>query len=255
VTEQLCSSVMTLRAMGISTPEICRELGVDSDTVIRLLIQGEQAISSGPIASLPERREGNGSQAKGRHLMDKLISTMAKDQGSGRLPVWTFPDLSQAMQNSAAAPVSRDTLRRYLSKEGFTFPDYLNWVTSSTVIPDAVAAMTEASRGLLYVVSHRIYRTVDPVTTLLAGLTPSNRLALLARHQGRLSPRMVMEFLEALLDLHKGRHLVILIRGDGVGGGLARDAWQRRQRRLHLYFWRGSRGTSKQWINFCQSGN
>ena len=117
MTEQLCSSVMTLRAMGISTPEICRELGVDSDTVIRLLIQGEQAISSGPIASLPERREGNGSQAKGRHLMDKLISTMAKDQGSGRLPVWTFPDLSQAMQNSAAAPVSRDTLRRYLSKE------------------------------------------------------------------------------------------------------------------------------------------
>ena len=225
--------------MGFSTPEICRELGLDSDAVIRLLIHSEEVVPSAPGALLSDRREGRRPQADGEELIGRIVSAVAREDGAGRQAVWTFPDLARAMRWSGEVSVSRDTLRRYLGRQGFTFPDHLRRVTGSTVIPEAVVARVEATRALLYVVSHRICRSVDPVATLIAGVTPSNRLALSVRHQGRLSPGMVVAFLAALPDLHAGRHVVVLMHGDGAGRTLAENSQLRQQRRLHLYLWCG----------------
>ena len=243
MTEELRGAILALRSEGLSTPEICQNLELDSEIVIRLLMQetiGPSRVQRVPVVS-PVRGVGRPRKLVESELIVTIAKVIAAGNSKREFLLWTFPDLLEALRGVTEPRLSGDMLRRYLNQQGLTFDHQLVKVARSTVVPKVVAEVVQSHRALLYVVTHITHRPTggdDPsplATTLLVGVSSSNRLALSGRHQGRLSPGMLSEFFRGLVALHPGRHIVVLTRGEGVYRRLLRDTSLNRQSKLHLY--------------------
>ena len=239
MTEKLCSTILALRSEGYSTPDICQQLGLDSDTVIQILLQRQGAEIPAPVQRFLAQTAERQARGGGDRLMGEIIRVLTLGERPGKLPILTFPALADALKGNTVLSPSRDTLRRQLVRQGLTFTSYLEKVLGSSSLSKSLAGITTSSRTLLYVVSHRVFRGDDASTrtaaTLIAGITPFNRIALLAKHQSRLSPGMLWEFLEGLLALHPNRQVVIIAKSEGA----YRSIWSRlrasQSGRLHYF--------------------
>lgn len=252
MTEELRGAILALRSEGLSTPEICQRLELDSEIVIRLLMQetiGPSRVQRVPVVS-PVRAVGRPRKLVESELMVTMAQVIAAGNSKRASLLWTFPDLLEALRGVTEPRLSGDTLRRYLNQQGLTFDHQLVKVAGSAAVPEVVADVVQSYRALLYVVTHRTTvgdEASHSATTLLVGVSASNRLALFGRHQSRLSPGMLSEFFRDLLALHPGRHIVALTSGEGIYRRLVNDAFLNQQSKLHLYLLRGRQKAKKLW--------
>lgn len=253
MTDELCCTILALRSEGLSTPEICQHLELDSETVIRLLMQETIGPNRAPMA--PVRSAGRPRKLVESELMVRLAKVIVVGSSKRESLLWTFPDLLAALRDVTETPLSGDTLRRYLNQQGLTFDHQLRQVVSSALVPGVVAEVVQSYQALLYVVTHFTHRPIlgdDPspsATTFLVGVSASNRLALSARHQSRLSSGMLSAFFRDLLALHPGRHIVALTRGESVYRMLLNDASLNQQPKLHLFLLPRRHDAKKLWSN------
>lgn len=214
--EELRRTIVALREQGVSTPEICRELALNSDTVIKLLLEGAPLVPNRVLLA-PKQPVGRPRKVEAPEVLSQIAQLVAREDPQRELSLWTFSDIYRALGDSDLRSLSDDTLRRYLSQQGFTFQSQLRQVIGEGVIPHAVEDAVSQRRSILYVVTHQVYRPVDgPTTTLIAGVTSSNRIAFMGKSQGRLSPKMLLEYLLGLLTLHPDRQVVVIAQREGV---------------------------------------
>ncbi|MBD2231499.1 hypothetical protein [Phormidium tenue] len=231
-------AVLTLRQQGLSTPEICRQLALDSDSVIEVLLSGGTLVPERSTIAPSKQPVGRPQKLGERDLLPSIVQAITERKNKPNF-LWTFPDLLQVVRRALRSDISQDTLRRYLTKQGFTFANQLKQVVGKSVSLDEAAAFSKGS--MLYVVSHQLYRPGEdelrhPATTLITGVTAFNRLAVMARPQSRLSPGMLVAFLRGLLALHPDRHIaVILSAKNGVYQSVVREHSLNRTPRLQIY--------------------
>ncbi len=236
MSEELRRTIIDLRDEGVTTPEICQQLGIDADTVIALLVQG--AIVPTVVVDVPKRPVGRPRKQVDKDLFLRIIKVI--EPGDSEVPaLWTFPQLLQVLDDSGQPSISGDTLRRYLHEQGLTFSTQLRQVIGSSNIPDFLVATIRSRPSILYVVTHLIARPTDSntcqATTLIIGVTSSNRLTFYAQQQSRLSQGMLSRFLRGLLTLHSERHVVVILKNEGVYRSVAHDRSLHRAPRLHVY--------------------
>ncbi|MBE9155981.1 hypothetical protein IQ265_03915 [Nodosilinea sp. LEGE 06152] len=229
-------AVLTLRQRGLSTPEICQQLSLDSDSVIEILLQGPVVPKPVTVTSL-KRPVGRPQKLKERDLLASITEAIV---GRRKEPdyLWTFPDLLQVVRRTLQIDISQDTLRRYLTSLGFTFDHQLKQVVGSLVSPDEIAAFPKGA--MLYVVSHQLHQLGEDVSsrqtaTLIIGVTAFNRIAVMARPQSRLSPGMLAAYLRGLLALHPDRNIAVILSGQGVYRSVMSDRALLQEQRLKLY--------------------
>lgn len=235
--EALQHAVLTLRQRGFSTPEICRRLDLDSDSVISILLSGTIVPERRDTSASVKRLVGRPQKLEERDLLQSIAQAITEKKNKPPF-LWTFPDLLQVVRRALRSDISQDTLRRYLTKQGFTFASQLKQVVGKSVSLDEAAAFSKGS--ILYVVSHQLFRPGGdelryPATTLITGVTAFNRLAIMARPQSRLSPGMLVTFLRGLLALHPDRYIaVILSAKKGVYQSVVRERSLSRDPRLQM---------------------
>lgn len=237
--EEVQHAVLTLRQQGLTTPEICQQLGLHSDVVIDILLTGTLSVPEQNRIVAVKRPVGRPQKIQERGLLASIAQALAERKTKHHF-LWTFPDLLQVVRRTLRSDVSPDTLRRCLTRQGFTFADQLKQVVGESVPPDEVAAFSEGT--ILYVVNHQLHRASEgdrccyPATTLITGVSAFNRLAVMAWPQSRLSSGMLVAFLHGLLTLHPDRHIaVILSAKKGVYQSVVRERSLNRDPRLQMY--------------------
>ncbi|WP_017299771.1 hypothetical protein [Nodosilinea nodulosa] len=239
-------AVLTLRQRGLSTPEICQQLALDSDSVIEILLQGPVVPKPVTVTSL-KQPVGRPQKLKERDLLASITEAIV---GRRKEPdyLWTFPDLLQIVRRTLQIDISQDTLRRYLTSLGFTFDHQLKQVVGSLVSPYEIAAFSKGA--MLYVVSHQLHQLGEDVSsrqtaTLITGVTAFNRIAVMARPQSRLSPGMLAAYLRGgLLALHPDRNIAVILSGQGVYRSVMHDRSLLQEPRLKLYLAKKEPGSS-----------
>lgn len=220
----LREKVLTLRRIGVTTPEICRELGVDLDTVIALLVNSEpQTIIKPPLPKPKQSRSPLLSQ-----ILSRLSEPACHYGYSGEL--WTPSRLINQFK------LPRGTLYRLIKKADLTFGSRLRrqftrqesyhwWVAN--VLP-RLQARVEDSHSLLYLLdtlrpqdlpgTEQIWaatadclesRTGTPV--LVYGISSRGRIAGQLHWCGKqVASDQILQVIQGLLHLHPNRELLIL---------------------------------------------
>lgn len=236
VNEELHLAIFFLRGQGLTTPEICQQLAIDSDKVIEVLLQGSVVPKQGTV-ELPKRPVGRPRKLSESNLLPSIAQLITKRRNS-KASLWTFPALLQAIRSNIQKDLSQDTFRRYLKRQGFTFDAQLEQVLGCSKFP--IDAVTTSSKwGIVYVVTHRIIRQreegLNQATTVITGITAFNRIAVMAQSQSRLSPGMLVTFLYGLLSLHPDRRIVVILSAKGVYRSVVHERSFHRVQRLQLY--------------------
>lgn len=223
-TKALKEKVLTLRRIGVTTPEICRKLGLTSETVIALLIDGApQAITKPPTPKLKQDSLPLLSQ-----ILSRLSEPACQYGYSGDL--WTPSRLITQFN------LPRGTLYRLIKKVDLTFDSRLRrqfsrqesyhwWVTN--MLP-RILARVEDSNGLLYLIDilrpQALPRTEqiwiaaadclefeigNPV--LVYGISSTGRIAgQLHWCRKQVASDQILQVMQGLLRLHPNRDLLIL---------------------------------------------
>ena len=221
--EALKEKVLTLRRIGITTPEICRELGLDANTVIALLMGDEPQILASPPPSQPKKISP---------LLSKILSRLSEPASTYGYSdnLWTPSRLIEQFN------VPRGTLYRSIKKAGLTFDRRLRcqfscresyrW-TATEVLPH-IQARVKDYKGLLYLLDAiRPYELPHPEhiwsasadcdeaeignPVLIYGISSSNRIAgqvYWCRKQ--IFSEQVLQVMQGLLDMHPNRKLFVL---------------------------------------------
>ncbi|MBE9040202.1 hypothetical protein IQ235_05270 [Oscillatoriales cyanobacterium LEGE 11467] len=232
--------VLRLRQMGISTPEICGQLGLSSDIVIELIIG---ASSIPPIIQEPEKHFSTRPRGRPRQVWEEakvekvfdLLSRPATVLGY-RSQLWTLPRLVEGAAKHQLG-LSKRMLRRYLTRLGLTFSDQLE--QCSCKLPLELNEVGHSKSAMLYLV--REFHAQDfgleylTPAVALVGLTPSNRIALAVHHRHRVLTDFVEFFLRELLVLHADKHIVVVVPGKGEYRCERLRQFVSGFRRLHLY--------------------
>lgn len=236
--EALQHAVLTLRQQGLSTPEICRQLALDSDSVIEVLLSGGTLVPERSTIAPSKRPVGRPQKLGERDLLPSIVQAITERKNKPNL-LWTFPDLLQVVRRVLRSDISQDTLRRYLTKQGFTFADQLRQVGGKSVHQDEEVVLSNGA--IHYVVNHQLHRASEgesrcyPAITLVTGVSAFNRLAVMARPQSRLSLGMLVAFLRGLLALHPDRHIAVIFSAKGVYQSVVRERSLNREPRLQIY--------------------
>lgn len=229
-------AILLLRDQGLTTPEICQQLGLNSDRVIEVLLQ-KSVVPERVTVKLPKRPVGRPRKLEEGNLLPSIARVITKKTDS-TVSLWKFPDLLQAIRSNIQKNLSQDTLRRYLKRQGFTFDDQLKQVLGCST-PPIEAVTTLSRREIVYVVTHRIIRQreegLNQATTVITGITAFNRIAVMAQPQSRLSPGMLITFLYGLLSLHPDRHIVVILSAKGVYRSVVYERSFHRVQRLQFY--------------------
>jgi hypothetical protein len=238
VSEELHRAILGLREQGVSTPEICQMLTLDVDTVIEQLLLQPVPVVPKQAPLVPKRSVGRPKKWEVSGVMTRIAQVLSRRDACEGFPLWTLSDLIRALRNSPYPHLSEDTLRRYLSHEGLTFETQLQRITGGSVVPQVVSDLVSQRRSILYVVTHQIHRTIEEgisevPTTLMTGVTSSNRIAIMGRPQGRLSEKMLLDYLRGLLALHPERQVVVIAKSEGVYRSIWPEFRPAQSQRLH----------------------
>lgn len=229
-TEVLRQKVLTLRRIGVTTPEICRNLGLDVDTVLAWLMQNCLELED-PVPAVVEPEKCDLNTHSSVQLSDIVarLSEPASHYGySGDL--WTPCRLISQFN------LPRGTLYRWIKKADLTFlarlrqqfsnqASYEWWV--ATLLP-RIQVIVESRCALLYLLDelrpHDLPET-DKVQAaasdcseseagqpvLICGISVTGRIAGQVHWcRCRVSADQVLQVLQGFLSLHPQRHLVIL---------------------------------------------
>lgn len=253
-TEVLRQKVLTLRRIGVTTPEICRSLGLDGDTVLAWLIPGCQE-STKPDVVAKERAKRDHNTAPSVQLSDILswLSEPASHYGY-------LGDLWTPYRLIAQFNLPRGTLYRWIKKAELTFlarlrqqfsnqANYEWWVT--TLLP-RIQAMVESRCALLYLLDElrphdlpetdKIQAAVSDCSeseagqpVLICGISVTGRIAgQVYWSRCRVAADQVLQVLQGFLSLHPRRHLVILANGKRAHRTQVIQEFVRHHPQLHL---------------------
>lgn len=230
--EFLKRQVLNLRLAGVTTPEICRNLSLDLDTVLAWLIN-EQLVHTVAFLDPEEPVRSSHKKYNWVHLstiMSRLSEPASRYGYSGDL--WTPCRLISQFN------LPRGTAYRWIEKTDLTFSkrlrsqflnkgQYQRWIT--TILPK-IAALVERRKALLYLLDELrpedcpnadiIWESAqdceeseagDPV--FIYGISSTGRIAgQLHWCRKRAASEQVLQVLQGFLSIHSQRKVVILAR-------------------------------------------
>lgn len=225
--QTLQAKVLALREAGGTTPDICRDLNLEADVVIALLVT---ALTGNNVPTVPNRPPGRPRLTLSEAYLNELLEVLSPK--GRKSPIWTIPRFMQSLQALHGAIFSTDTLRRYTQELGLTFSKELGDKSLSVEVKKLIIA----KQPLIYILTHRTAKSLQIEgcnAVVLVGITSSNRLAFSVSPQSRISPHILSDFLWGLLKLHPQRHILVLLSRKRYGA-LLRHGSQPPTRRLHF---------------------
>ena len=245
----LREKVLTLRRIGVTTPEICRELGVDLDTVIALLVGGEPQTITKPPPPKPKQTSSL--------LLSQTLSRLSEPacQYGYVEELWTPSRLINQFN------LPRGTLYRLLKKADLTFdsrlrrqftrPESYRWWVAN-MLP-RILARVEDSHSLLYLLdtlrpqdlpgTEQIWRAAadcleseigNPV--MVYGISSTGRIAgQLHWCRKQLASDQILQVMQGLLNLHPNRELLILAKSKRTYRTRAIEEFVEEHKKLYLF--------------------
>jgi len=212
ITPQQHQLIVCLRKAGLTTPEICREVGLDGATVVAILAGGQPSAPSPP--QKPPKRASAGRPPRPwpeeelKRLADLLCASAEESGYRGRL--WTPRRFVKTARMTLRIRLTKDTLWRQLQKQGLSFEEQWQQVLGQTDFQPLLP-----KRSKLYLIVETNARrlglpALSPAVALM-GLTPTHRLVAAARQQCRITPKFLCEFLEELLALHPRQTVMAVV--------------------------------------------
>ncbi|NEQ31713.1 MAG: hypothetical protein F6K04_12030 [Leptolyngbya sp. SIO4C5] len=250
----LKQKVLALRRIGITTPEICNRLRLESETVLAWLIESYGGAATTDLALTPmpssARREKHSVDLSG--ILSRLSEPAFRYGYQGSL--WTPSRLITQFN------LPRGTLYRLIHKADLSFAarlrqqfsykaQYQTWV--DTVLPQ-IQVITKRCRALLYLLdelrphnfpnAQRIEAAVpecfesdmgNPV--LICGLSSTGRIAGQVHWcKKQVASHQIISVLQGLLSLHPQRDLVILASSKRIHRTQAIQSFVRGQKQVRL---------------------
>ena len=246
----LREKVLTLRCIGVTTPEICRELGVDLDTVIALLVGGEPQTIIKPPPPKPKQTSSP--------LLSQILSRLSEPacQYGYAEELWTPSRLINQFN------LPRGTLYRLIKKADLTFGSRLRCQFSrqesyhwwaANMLPRLLARV-EDSHSLLYLFdtlrpqdlpgTEQIWAAAadcleseignNPV--VVYGISSTGRIAgQLHWCRKQVASDQILQVMQGLLNLHPNRELLILAKSKRTYRTRAIEEFVEDHKKLYLF--------------------